>query len=29
MLRDVKKGKIGYSSAPLIPLSNALRINIL
>jgi hypothetical protein len=29
MFRDVQKGKIGYSSAPLSLLSNASRINIL
>jgi hypothetical protein len=29
MFRDVKKGKIGFSSAPLSILSNASRINIL
>jgi hypothetical protein len=29
LFRDVQKGKIGYSSAPLSPLSNASRINIL
>jgi hypothetical protein len=28
MFRDVKKGKIGYSSDPLSLLSNASRINI-
>jgi hypothetical protein len=29
MFRDVQKGKIGYSSAPISLLSNASRINIL